>query len=226
MDFYNYFLHKLETRKDKNMAMHSIKDITLSLLDGPIPVGLDAAVGCLEALHTWSNPTGEVVAPIFEEVELALSTALYGVRCDVELSDEMWANECSPEPPDGRYPMDEGEEDTTMPCPGPDYPDIENWGNWTDSDWIRFQSYKKKVLAPAACHLSTVAQVTNLLALVEANLSKLAIDKKCVIAEMCTDLADSIYELLETFVIDTHANSTLTVQGRLVQKAMHTATTE
>lgn len=107
MDFYHYYLHRLENRPDKQLAMNSVKDIALAMMDGPTPVALESGVACLAALHEWNNPEGVTVEGAFAEVEAALDTCIYGIRAEVELTDALWAHKGNAGPPAGGcYPDD------------------------------------------------------------------------------------------------------------------------
>ena len=84
MDFYQYYLHRMETRPDQKAAIQSCRDMALKLFDnGPLTWAVESGAALLTALHELKAPKTDLI-PIFNEVEEALFAELQGVRLDIE----------------------------------------------------------------------------------------------------------------------------------------------
>lgn len=90
MDFYTYYLRRLEKRSDQTTALHSCKDMAMRLFDtGPLTWAIASGAALLTAIHE-ANLKNEIdPLPTFEEVEQALFAELQGVRLDLEMNREM-----------------------------------------------------------------------------------------------------------------------------------------
>lgn len=85
MDFYNYYLRRLETKPDQRMALSSCRDMAMRLLErGPLPWSIESGAALLVALHEANLKPGINPLPVFEEVEQALFAEVQGVRLDLE----------------------------------------------------------------------------------------------------------------------------------------------
>lgn len=231
MDFYQYYLHRLESASDPGARITSSAETAIRLIDeAPTIIGLEAGVGLLVAMHNYRNSQGLELAPIFEKVELAVNSALYSLRCDLELSDNIWsdkrneletidANVCPI--PDGQcnFPVESAENEHS-PGTSRHYPDYEHWNTWTDADWVDWQNYKKKVLAAASSSLSTMGLTTNSLAAVQQNLYRLPIEKRVEVAIWCTEVVDDLYEKLESELFEICRENLYSREGRTAHKKL------
>lgn len=85
MDFYIYYLRRLEGRPDQTVALHSCKDMALRLFEtGPLTWSIESGAGLLTALHEAKFRPEIDPLPVFEEIEQALAAELQGVRLDLE----------------------------------------------------------------------------------------------------------------------------------------------
>lgn len=92
MDFYNYYSQKLECTSSPETSIADATGEAIKLInEAPTPIGLEASVGFLAAIHSYGNPQSVELAPIFERVELAIKSVLYAMRCDLEAADNLWA---------------------------------------------------------------------------------------------------------------------------------------
>ena len=85
MDFYTYYLRRLENRPDQASAMSSCRDMALRLFEtGPLTWSISSGAALLAALHEAKLRPGTNPLPVFEEVEQALFSEVQGVRLDLE----------------------------------------------------------------------------------------------------------------------------------------------
>lgn len=85
MDFYTYYLRRLENRPDQSTALQSCKDMALRMFDtGPLTWAIASGAALLSALHEVNLKSGVDVLPIFNEIEEALFSEVQGVRLDLQ----------------------------------------------------------------------------------------------------------------------------------------------
>lgn len=85
MDFYTYYLRRLENRPNQISAMNSCRDMALGLFEkGPLTWSIASGAALLCALHEMNLRPGTDPLPIFNEVEQALFSEIQGVRLDIE----------------------------------------------------------------------------------------------------------------------------------------------
>ena len=85
MDFYTYYLRRLESRPDQAVALQSCRDMAMKLFDGgPLTWSVASGAALLSAIHEAKLKPGIDPLPVFEEVEQALLSELQGVRLDLE----------------------------------------------------------------------------------------------------------------------------------------------
>lgn len=85
MDFYTYYLRRLENRPNQISAMNSCRDMALRLFEkGPLTWSIESGAALLCALHEAKLKSGVDPLPVFEEVEQALFSEIQGVRLDLE----------------------------------------------------------------------------------------------------------------------------------------------
>lgn len=90
MDFYTYYLRRLEKRSDQTTALHSCRDMAMRLFDtGPLTWAIASGAALLTAIHEAYLKNGIDPLPIFEEVEQALAAEIQGVRMDLEADREL-----------------------------------------------------------------------------------------------------------------------------------------
>lgn len=89
LDFYHYYLRRMENRPDQKVAIQSCKDMALRLFEsGPMTWAVASGAGLLTALHEAKVEPGIDLVPTFGEVEEALFAELQGVRLDLEMDRE------------------------------------------------------------------------------------------------------------------------------------------
>lgn len=85
LDFYTYYLRRLEKRPDQAIALQSCRDMAMRLFDtGPLTWAIASGAALLTAIHEADLKNGIDPLPIFEEVEQALFSEVQGVRLDLE----------------------------------------------------------------------------------------------------------------------------------------------
>lgn len=85
MDFYHYYLRRMEARPDQQMAINSCRDMAIKLFEkGPFTWSIESGAALLSALHEVNLKPGIDVLPIFTEVEEALFSEIQGIRLDIE----------------------------------------------------------------------------------------------------------------------------------------------
>lgn len=85
MDFYHYYLRRLEDKPDQKMAVQSCRDMAMRLFEmGPLTWAIASGAALLSALHEMKTLPGTDPLPIYEEIEQALFSELQGVRLDLE----------------------------------------------------------------------------------------------------------------------------------------------
>lgn len=85
MDFYTYYLRRLENRPDQASAMSSCRDMALRLFEsGPLTWSIASGAALLSALHEVRLRPGVDPLPVFQEIEEALFSEIQGVRLDLE----------------------------------------------------------------------------------------------------------------------------------------------
>lgn len=84
MDFYQYYLRRMITAKDKKVGIGSCRDMAMRMFDtGPLVWSVESGACLLAALHELDAESADVL-PIFEEVEQALAAEIQGIRLDLE----------------------------------------------------------------------------------------------------------------------------------------------
>ena len=85
MDWHQYYLRRIETRPDQQLAINSCKDMAMKLFErGPLTWSIESGAALLTALHEAKIKNGIDVMPVFNEVEEALFSEIQGVRLDLQ----------------------------------------------------------------------------------------------------------------------------------------------
>lgn len=85
MDFYTYYLRRLENRPDQARSLSSCRDMAMRLFEsGPLTWSIASGAALLSAIHEAKLRPGIDPLPVFEEVEQALFSEIQGVRLDLE----------------------------------------------------------------------------------------------------------------------------------------------
>lgn len=85
MDWYQYYLRRIETRPDQRIAINSCRDMAMKLLErGPLPWSIESGAALLTAIHEAKLKPGVDPLPVFDEVEQALFSEIQGVRLDIQ----------------------------------------------------------------------------------------------------------------------------------------------
>lgn len=110
MDFYTYYLRRLENRPDQATALQSCRDMALKLFDGgPLTWSIASGAALLSAIHEAKFKPGVDPMPVFQEVEEALFSEFQGVRLDLEadISNAIRSTGCGrPKPRNGKNRRD------------------------------------------------------------------------------------------------------------------------
>ena len=90
LDFYHYYLRRIETRPDQRVAIQSCRDMALRLFEtGPMTWAVASGAALLAALHEVKVEPGTDLVPTFREIVEALFAELQGVRLDLEMERKM-----------------------------------------------------------------------------------------------------------------------------------------
>ena len=85
MDFYHYYLRRMEAKPDQKAAVQSCRDMAMKLLEsGPLTWSIESGAALLSALHEVQVKPGIDIMPIYDEVETALLCELQGIRLDLQ----------------------------------------------------------------------------------------------------------------------------------------------
>lgn len=85
MDFYTYYLRRLENRPNQITAMNACRDMAMKLFDGgPMTWAISSGAALLCAMHEAKMRPGTDPVPTFDEVEQALFAEIQGMRLDLE----------------------------------------------------------------------------------------------------------------------------------------------
>lgn len=89
MDFYQYYLRRMDTRPNKKLAIQSCRNMVIKLFeDGPTSWSIESGAAFLAALHEIKAP-GVDLLPIYNAVEEALFAEVQGIRLDLEADQEI-----------------------------------------------------------------------------------------------------------------------------------------
>lgn len=89
MEFYTYYLRRLENRPDQQTAMYSCRDMAMRLFDtGPLTWSIASGAALLCALHEAKFRPGVDVLPVFREIEQALFNEIQGMHLDLQADQE------------------------------------------------------------------------------------------------------------------------------------------
>lgn len=90
LDFYDYCIHRMETKPDQKAAIQSCRDLALGLFhDGPMTWAVNSGVALLAALYDVNVKPGIDVLPVYEEVEETLLAKLQEMRLAMEAEREL-----------------------------------------------------------------------------------------------------------------------------------------
>lgn len=90
MDWYNYYIRRIETRPDQGMAIVACRDMTLALSEKcPLSWRLESGAAFLSALHDARLNPGVNVLPIYNEVEEALFSEVQAARLNLQADLEL-----------------------------------------------------------------------------------------------------------------------------------------
>lgn len=85
MDFYTYYLRRLENRPDQKMSLNSCRDMALRLFEkGPLTWSVAPGAVLLTAIHEANFKPEIDPLPVFNEIEEALFSEIQGVRLDLQ----------------------------------------------------------------------------------------------------------------------------------------------
>lgn len=103
------------------------------------------------------------------------------------------------------------------------FPDWEHIDSWTQSDWIKLQIYKDKVLAAAECGFMGISSVAGVLAATKEAINMIPLPRQVELGMWAEEIVDGLMFSMEDDLQKMLAGSLHSHQGRLVQKAMHSA---
>lgn len=85
VDFYHYYLRRIESRPDQKEAIQSCRDMAIKLFDtGPLAWSIESGAALLGALCEAKIKPGIDIMPIFSEIEESLLSEIQGIRLDIE----------------------------------------------------------------------------------------------------------------------------------------------
>lgn len=106
------------------------------------------------------------------------------------------------------------------------FPDWEHIDSWTQSDWIKLQIYKDKVLAAAECGFMGISSVAGVLAATKEAMNMIPLPRQVELGMWAEEIVDGLMFSMEDDLQKMLAGSLHSHQGRLVQKAMNHVTPE
>lgn len=106
------------------------------------------------------------------------------------------------------------------------FPDWEHIAHWTQSDWIKMQTYKEKVLVAAEHDFLSMDRATNALAAAKSVVGRLPPPRQVELRMWAAEIVDGLIAGLERNLSEMCAGSLHSRQGGLVQKQMFFATNE
>ena len=85
MDWYQYYLRRIESRPDQKRSIDSCRSMAMQLFErGPLTWSIESGAALLTALHEADIEPGIDPMPVFSEIEDALVSEIQGVRLDLE----------------------------------------------------------------------------------------------------------------------------------------------
>lgn len=173
MDFYQYYLRRMETQPNKKLAIQSCKDMVVTLFEnGPTSWSIESGAAFLAALHEVKAP-GVDILPIYNAVEEALFAEVQGIRLDLEAEQEMAIHNagCSSVTQHIDGPDNESEEGLSKYFL--DFEHIETWGA---ARWAAFMAQIDTVVDVAATDLAGLDSIAHLLTEIRANFDRIPVD--------------------------------------------------
>lgn len=222
----------------------------------PLRIAAESAVGYLAALYDFAGDGCAVAFPfriVKNSLENALERAYDSVdamdkewaqemleaeRADVDDPPytpddyEVWPVDVEDEESDGRedepileelYGTDGESGSTGTRTPFPDWQHIQSW---TPTDWLKLQVYKDKVIAAAESGFIGISSVAGVLAAAKGAMYEISLPRQVELCCWATEVVDCLMFSLEDDLQKMCAGSLHSHQGRLVQKAMHSAANE
>ena len=104
------------------------------------------------------------------------------------------------------------------------FPDWEHIAHWTQSDWLKLQTYKEKVLIAAGYDFLSMDRATNALAAAKSVMGRLPLPRQVELRMWAAEIVDGLIAGLERNLSEMCAGSLHSHQGGLVQKQMFSAT--
>lgn len=106
------------------------------------------------------------------------------------------------------------------------FPDWEHIRDWTQSDWIKLQVYKDKVIAGAESGFMGISAVSGVLAAAKGAMTCIPLPRQVELAMWATEVVDCLMFSLEDDLQKMCAGSLHSHQGRLVEKQLLSVTNE
>lgn len=249
MDMYGYFLSQFKGASNPYAAMERCEGAVADMADNPhiptcatIAVAADllAAVtdfagnGC--AVSASFRRVRQLVADVCRKMQSACQaedSAWYREQCgmngippyepsDYEVRDEDLDGEdtdgIDDEPGLSELYGDGGESGSTGTSRH--WPDWENIGNWTASDWVMMQTYKDKIMAAAECGFMGVSSVTGVLSAAKEAINMVPLTRQVELCVWAQDVVDCLIFSMEDDLQKMCAGSLHSHEGRLVQKQL------
>ena len=250
MENHTYFAYQMDIAGDKTAMLETLKRQILDTLDhGPVPAAMHAAVDFLLFLSSYNNPGHVQLSEVYSEVSMRLTMQLYFLHTAVANPELTWpacCATCGETHPDDELPDDpdddaDGNDDdeeifaVLQELYGPKtdvpahtgtrrpYPDYEHWANWTETEWINFGRYQKKVLAASTCEFSTMSLAISSLAAIKANMGTLPLERQVEVSIWASDVVDQLTTGLESQLHDLCRYSLYTKEGRAIQRQLLSA---
>lgn len=104
------------------------------------------------------------------------------------------------------------------------FPDWEHIAHWAQSDWLKLQTYKEKVLIAAGYDFLSMDRATNALAAAKSVMGRLPLPRQVELGMWAAEIVDGLIAGLERNLSEMCAGSLHSHQGGLVQKQLFSAT--
>lgn len=106
------------------------------------------------------------------------------------------------------------------------FPDWEHISDWTQSDWIKLQVYKDKVLASAEHGFMAISSVSGSLSAAKEAMNHIPLPRQVELGMWAQEVTDALIVGMEDDLQKMLAGSLHSHEGRLVQKQLLSGTTE
>lgn len=100
------------------------------------------------------------------------------------------------------------------------FPDWDHISSWTQTDWIKMQTFKSKMLAAAGYDFFTMGPAIDALAAAKEAMPHIPLPRQVELSMLAVEIVDGLIDGLETNLQTLCAGSLYSHQGRRIQKEM------